>query len=108
MNWLRDLLASSFSEYRHIIVFTHVNLFRRDNTYGDISNFPIEESTELMGLFTKYHVKQVWTGHDHAREEFSIGGVTYINIDHMKDRYPDASYMILHVGDQLENTFHNI
>ena len=108
MNWLRDLLESSSSQYRHIIVFTHVNLFRRDNTYGDISVLPIEESTELMGLFTKYHVKQVWTGHDHGREEFSIGGVKYIIIDCMKDLYPDATYMILQVSDQLENTFHSI
>ena len=108
MNWLKDLLESSFSQYRHIIVFTHVNLFRRDNTKGLISNLPLEESTELMGLFTKYNVKQVWTGHDHTREEFSIGGVTYILIDRMKDLDPNASYMILHVNDQLENTFHKI
>ena len=108
MNWLKDLLESSSSQYRHIIVFTHVNLFRRDNANGHISNFPIEESTELMGLFTKYNVKQVWTGHDHTREKFSIGGVTYIIIDRMKDLDPNASYMILHVSDQLENTFHKI
>jgi len=108
LKWLEWLLASSQEEYRYIIVFSHVNLFRRDNTSADISTTAIEETYELMWLFTKYGVKQFWSGHDHSREEFTEGGVKYIIVDSMLEDDEDAAYMILHVGSQLNNTFHFI
>ena len=108
MEWLRSLFESEARKYRHIIVFTHVNLFRRDNTYADISTTSIEETYELMSLFKQYGVKQVWAGHDHARDEFIHGKVKYITIDSMEEDAPNAAYMILHVGDELNNTFHPI
>ena len=108
MKWLKDLLKTSASEYRHIIVFSHVNIFRRENTSADISTTALEETYELMWLFSEYGVKQFWAGHDHSREEFTEGGVKYIIIDSMKEGEPEAAYMILHVGSQLNNTFHFI
>ena len=108
LRWLRDLLESSHAAYRHIFIFSHVNMYRRDNTYADISTLPLEETMELMDLFSRSHVTQYWSGHDHGRELFSIGGVTYIIVDTLKDPYPEPAYMILHVGEQVENTFHSI
>lgn len=108
MKWLRSLLESSHSDYRHVIVFTHINIFRRDNTHADISTTALEETYELMWLFTRFGVKQFWSGHDHSREEFSEGNVKYMIIDSMEDDNPHAAYMILHVGSQLNNTFHFI
>lgn len=108
MEWLKYVLENDAHKYRHIIVFTHVNLFRRDNTYADISTTSIEETYELMSLFKQYGVKQVWAGHDHARDEFIHGKVKYITIDSMEEDNPNAAYMILHVGEELNNTFHPI
>ena len=108
MKWLRDILHNNAADFRHVIVFTHVNLFRRENTSADISTTSLEETYELMGLFSTYQVKQFWSGHDHSREEFTEGGVKYIIVDSMEDNNPEAAYMILHVGEQLNNTFHFI
>ena len=108
IEWLKGLLEDEAHKNRHIIVFTHVNIFRRDNTYADISTTSVEETYELMSLFSKYRVKQFWAGHDHARDEFIHGKVKYIMIDSMQEDNPNAAYMILHVGDELNNTFHPI
>ena len=108
MKWLRDLLQEWYGSYRHVIVFSHVNIFRRENTSADISTTALEETYELMWLFSTYGVEQFWAGHDHSREEFTEGGVKYIIIDSMQDGNPEAAYMILHVGSQLNNTFHFI
>ena len=108
LTWLQWVLANSLGAYRHIIVFSHVNIFRRDNTSADISTTALEETYELMWQFTRFGIKQFWSGHDHSREEFTEGGVKYIIVDSMEDENPDAAYMILHVGAQLNNTFHFI
>lgn len=109
MEWLRYVLQEADKEaYRHIIVFTHINLFRRDNTSGDISTTSIEETYELISLFRKHKVKQFWAGHDHSREEFMHGNVKYIIVDTMEENNENASFMILHVGEELNNTFHHI
>ena len=114
LQWLKDLLAQAndksiyHTQYRHIIVYTHVNIFRRDNTSADISTTAIEETNELMYLFRKYNVKQFWAGHDHSREEFMQGGVKYIIVDSMEETNKEAAFMILHVGEELNNTFHSI
>ena len=114
--WLKYVLSEAnktdgkpdHDAYRHIIVYTHVNIFRRDNTSADISTTAIEETYELMHLFQEYGVKQFWAGHDHAREEFMQGGVKYIIVDSMEQSSSEAAFMILHVGEQLNNTFHFI
>lgn len=108
MKWLRDLLQTWYGSFRHVVVFSHVNIFRRENTSADISTTALEETYELMWLFTTYGVEQFWAGHDHSREEFTEGGVKYIIVDSMQDGNPEAAYMILHVGSQLNNTFHFI
>ncbi len=106
--WLvKTLQDSQTNTYRHTIVYTHVNIFRRDNTYNDISTFALEESEELMALFSTYQVEQVWMGHDHGRDIFCQGGVKYILVDSFMDN-KTGSYMVLHVGEHLYNTFHLI
>ena len=112
--WLKGILAQANDQswssdyYRHIIVYTHVNIFRRDNTSADISTTAIEETNELLYLFRKYNVKQFWAGHDHSREEFMQGGVKYIIVDSMEETNNEAAFMILHVSEELNNTFHYI
>jgi hypothetical protein len=107
IKWLKHLLAEH-EQYRHIIVYAHVNIFRRDNTSADIATVSLEETYELMSLFAKYGVEQYWSGHDHSREEFSHGGVKYIIVDSMQEENNESAYMILHVGKELNNTFHQI
>ena len=110
LQWLKSLLERSSDEgFRNIIVYSHVNIFRRDNTSADISTISLEEAYELMHLFTKYGVKQYLAGHDHAREEFVQGGVKYILVDSMEEENTSSAYMIIHVEKgEINNTFHPI
>ncbi len=107
IKWLKQTLANH-DQYRHIIVYAHVNIFRRDNTSADIATVSLEETYELMSLFAQNGVEQYWSGHDHSREEFSHGGVKYIIVDSMEEENNESAYMILHVGKELNNTFHPI
>lgn len=110
MKWLKNMLqVSEAQDYRYIFVYTHVNIFRTDNTNADISTVAIEEAYELMYLFSKYHVRQFWAGHDHARDAFYQGGVQYIMLDSMEEEADQPAYMILHVSPSgLNNTFHTV
>lgn len=110
LQWLKSLLERTSDEgFRNIIVYSHVNIFRRDNTSADISTISLEEAYELMYLFTKYGVKQYLAGHDHAREEFVQGGVKYILVDSMEEENTSSAYMIIHVEKgEINNTFHPI
>lgn len=107
IKWLKQTLANH-DQYRHIIVYAHINIFRRDNTSADIATVSLEETYELMSLFAQNGVEQYWSGHDHSREEFSHGGVKYIIVDSMEEENNESAYMILHVGKELNNTFHQI
>lgn len=103
--WLRQLLEQrSKVGYRHIVVYTHTHIFKQDNTQGHTSNYPMEETYELAGLFHQYHVDMVWMGHDHSREISSYGETTYIIVDTMQDP-EQAFYMIATMGDKIACDF---
>ena len=109
LTWLKELLDWADGErFRHIIVYSHINIFRRDNMFADISTVSLEETYELMSLFTEHNVEQFWAGHDHGREEFTHGNVKYIIVDSMKEEEDSSAYMVLHVGKEINNTFHTI
>ena len=106
LDWLRGLLAEKSQEkYRHIIIFTHTNFFKQDSSQGLSTNFSLEETTELTGLFTRYGVTMVWNGHDHSREVTTYGSVTYITLDAMKDPAQPACYMVARMGDSVTYDF---
>lgn len=106
LDWLRTVLEQKSQEkYRHIIVFTHTNFFKQDNSQGHSSNFSMEETAELTGLFSKYHVSMVLNGHDHFREVVLYGNVTYLTLDTMQDPFPAASYVIANMGNTIDYEF---
>lgn len=110
LDWLRNqLMYAKETGYRNIFVYTHVNLVRSDNTHADASTVALEESFELMSLFSQYGVRQFWAGHDHARDGFMQGGVQYILLESMREADEHPGYMVLHVSpSSINNTFHVI
>ena len=109
MNWLRNTLEQKNQEnYRHIIVFTHTHMFKKDNSQGHTSNFPLEETYDLTALFTKYHVNMYWSGHDHSRELTNYGGVTYIVLDTMQDPAEQPFYMIADMAQHIDIRFEQL
>lgn len=79
--WVEDVLKAASGKYRNIYVYTHTNFFNTDNTQLTSGNFSLEETYDLMSLFSSYGVKCVLTGHDHHFEECFFRGVTYYSFN---------------------------
>jgi predicted phosphodiesterase len=90
LDWLRNILESQRSDYRHCIVFTHNNFFRTRHT--DSTNPEVEELEVLLTLFTKQRVDMVITGHDHVKDVAEFGNTKYIIMDALKDGLSNAGY----------------
>ncbi len=106
--WIRSILqASTKASYRHIIFYTHTHMFKPDGTQGHTSNFPMEETYEILSLLSDYHVDWYVSGHRHARDITTFKGVTYFVIDAIQESYPeeDAYYMVANIGEDLHATF---
>lgn len=101
LNWLKALLQQKSQEgYRHIIVFSHTHMFKRDSNNSHGANFCVEEVYEVTELFRKYHVNYYINGHDHSHEETRYKNVLYYTIGAMKDsRLGFAAYMTMVVYD---------
>ncbi|MBO7458758.1 MAG: metallophosphoesterase [Paludibacteraceae bacterium] len=98
--WLRELLAKKSTEgYRRIIVFTHTHFWKLDASQGHTSNYSLEDTYELAGLFAQYGVDYVWTGHQHARQSVIYKGVNYLVLDATKDEEKGQAYMIVNMGE---------
>lgn len=99
LKWVRETLESaSKADYRHVTVFTHTHFFKKDASQGHTSNYELEETCELLGLFSRCGVDIVLTGHDHSREYTRFGGVDYYVFDAILDGCDSPSYGLVHYG----------
>lgn len=106
LKWLKNLLKDAAEQtYRHIIVFTHTHLFKKDNSQGHTSNFTLEETYEITDLLSRYGVDWYLSGHAHSRNITDFKGVKYIIVDTMQDPAEQPTYMITTVGAQLRYEF---
>ena len=105
-DWLEDVLKAKKNQgFRHIIVFTHTHLFKKDTSQGHTSNFNLEETYDLADLFDRYDVSLVLQGHSHARDLTMFKDVVYLRVDALEDHYPEAFYTILKVGNNINYEF---
>ncbi|MBQ9864312.1 MAG: metallophosphoesterase [Bacteroidales bacterium] len=104
MDWLRQLLKHR-NEYRHCVVCSHVNIFRTDLSQFVSGNLPLEETYQLLNLLTENNVELYLQGHDHFREEVGYNGVRYVVLDCLRDGVENASWIRLHVGEDLSFDF---
>ena len=101
--WLRTLLEEKSKEgYRHIIVYTHTHMFKRDASQGHTSNFPMEDTYEITSLLSRYGVEWYLSGHDHSREITDFKKVRYIIVDSMQDIDEQPAYMVATIGEKLK------
>ena len=91
--WLKELLATNRTKYRHCIISKHTNLFNTDNTQSTSGNMPFEESFALMELFARHNVTLVLQGHDHYREDLTNNGVRYTVVGTIKDEATEPEYL---------------
>ena len=98
LKWLKELLAEIITQpVRHLIIYSHNNLFRMDNMSNDCSTLPLEETMMLLNLMRSYGVEQYWSGHDHCREVVNYMGTDCVVVDALDDAGADAGYMVVHV-----------
>lgn len=105
---LGDLLKDAPGRgYRHIVVYTHTHMFKKDGSQGHTSNYPLEETWELTSMFARYGVSLFLSGHSHSRDISYFNGVKYIVVDALEEHYPDSQtgYMILEAGSTLDCRF---
>lgn len=108
LEWLKELFGKvRDGQFRHIIVFTHTHMFKKDGSQGHTSNYPIEETWELTSLFARNGVELFISGHSHCRDISYFNGVKYVVVDALEEHYPDSEtgYMVLEAGERLECRF---
>lgn len=102
LKWLTEKLEwADKQDFRHIVVCTHTHFFKRDNSQTPCSNYSLEETYLLLNLFASHGVKMIWTGHDHYREITTMGSMTSIVLDSMKDEDKHPAYMLAKMGDEI-------
>ncbi len=109
LNWLRTTMRELIAgvNFRHIVVFTHTHMFKPDGAQGHTSNYPMEETYELVDLFSQMGVDWYVSGHRHSRDIREFKGVTYYTIEAIQESYAekDAHYMVATVGESLQAEF---
>lgn len=93
LKWLRGFLASERSKYRHCVVLTHTNLFYTDNSQTGSGNMALEESAAITDLFSRHDVMLCLQGHDHYREDLTLGGVRYTIVGTIRDEAQKPEYL---------------
>jgi len=100
LKWLKEQLKNR-KNYRHCIVFTHANIFKTDNSQTTSGNLALEETYELIDLFSKNSVNLVISGHDHFYGIDNFDNVTYITTSILKDEEKTAAFLKVEVGEHL-------
>jgi predicted phosphodiesterase len=100
LKWLKNKLKER-NDYRHCIIFTHTSFFLTDNSQTTTGSLALEETYELMNLFSENNVDLVISGHDHSYGIDNFNGVTYITTSLLKDDSETASYLKVNVDENL-------
>ena len=105
-DWLKDLLEKAQNEnYRHITVFTHTHIFKRDPSQGHTSNFALEETYEIMDVLDRFGVEWYVSGHCHSRDVADFKGVRFIIVDSAEVIDDQPGYMVATFGKELSHRF---
>lgn len=105
--WLKGFLAKNRGEYRHCIVFTHVNIFYSDLSQLFTSNMPMDETFALLEVLSDYNVDLVLQGHDHYRDDQWFNGVRYTVVGTIKDGIDSPEYVsVLVNNDGVDLNWH--
>lgn len=105
MQWLKKTLKEESPRKRHIVIFTHTDLFRTDNSGFPTSNMPIEETFDITSLMQEYGVDLYLQGHNHFRHDNLYRGTRYITVDAMKDEAAAPYYMVATLSDTISYIF---
>lgn len=101
--WLEEMLVSIVAMTpRNVVVFTHTNFFRINESQGITGNFTTDETYDLLSLFSKYGVDMVLTGHDHYYERTDFRGVKYLTLNAFVENEKKHSYYRFSFGEEIK------
>jgi len=101
--WLEGILSEAeTSSYRHTIILTHTHFFRRDYSQKTTSNYTLDETAQLMSLFSQYGVEAVLTGHDHHYEKTIYKGVCYYTLNSLVRDKGNSSFYAFTFGEDIK------
>jgi len=107
IDWLKKVLQSKRSMYRHCLVFTHNNFFLERHI--ESSAMSVDELNVLIEIFTVHKVDLVIAGHDHNKAVESLGNTKYIVMDALKDGLSNSGYLEINMkNNTLGYTFKNL
>lgn len=106
--WVENILKEKAAQYRNVIVFTHTHFFKRDNKQGHTGNYALEETYDLLSLFSSYGVDLVLTAHRHVSDEQDYRGVKYLTTDCLCDDESPSGYLICKVGGGIDFEFKSL
>ncbi len=105
LEWMKEVMEEWGGEARHIVVCTHTDLLRMDNTGFPSGNMNMEETLELTALMQSYGVDLYLQGHNHMRHETTYRDVRYITIETIQDKAERPAYLVSTMGDTIELDF---
>ncbi len=109
LRWLKDILSQKRNNHRHCIVYTHTNFWQTDNSQFPSGGMNTEETIALADIFASHNVNLVLCAHDHTRDISTFKGTTYITLDAILDKNPNASYLKIECSqNNITHTFMNI
>lgn len=94
IEWLKNILNTLRSNFRHCIVLSHNHLFRSSNE--GVTTPPTEELSYLFNLFSKYNVNMYFNGHNHSKSVKVLGKTTYVTIGACTDTDLTPNYVKFH------------
>ena len=105
LKWLRTILSTKRTNYRHCIVYTHTHLFKPEETQFPTGSMNLEETFEITHLMNQHNVNLYLQGHDHDREILLYKNVLYIIVDAMRDKDKSPFYMIVTCNETIDYKF---
>ncbi len=107
LNWFKNTMDTLLenNDFRHIVLFTHTHMFKRDASQGHTSNFSMEETYEVTQLFAQYGVELYLSGHAHSRNVMTFKNVKYVIVDTMQDHVDNPYYLTANVADDIDLSF---
>lgn len=101
--WAESVLEAS-RDCRHKVLCTHTHFFKIDHSQGHTSNYPMEETMELLAMISRCGVDYVMTGHDHTAEETMYNGVMFRVFPAMAHYEQKSYYSVVEFGQKIKAT----
>jgi len=99
--WLEDVLLKADGEsYRNIYVLTHTHFFRKDGSQETTGNYSLEETMDLVSLFSTHGVDCVLSGHDHYYEYTRFRNVDFYTLSALTEKI--GRYYLAAFGEKLK------